>query len=139
MSLSAIPKPLRSQVADRDEGACRYCGLRQVGQASVFHIDHIVPRSRGGATDLSNLALQCPSCSLHKASKTVGVDPETGEEVGLFHPLQHGWGEHFLHEHDGTCVGRTPVGRATVAALRMNELLPKTARALPIAAGLWRR
>jgi hypothetical protein len=33
---------------------------------------------------------------------------------------------------DGTCVGRTPTGRATVTALRMNDPLPRTARALQV-------
>lgn len=41
----------------------------------MFHIDHIIPRSKGGATELENLALQCPGCSLHKATRTAVVDP----------------------------------------------------------------
>jgi hypothetical protein len=123
-------------VAARDGGQCRYCHLRQVGQASIFHIDHIVPRSRGGATVIENLALQCPACSLHKANKTAGIDPETQESAPLFHPLVDAWDEHFELRRDGMCVGLSSVGRATVEALRMNDALPKVARAMQIAAGL---
>lgn len=136
MSLSSIPRPLRVAVAKRDAGRCTYCGLRQVGQGSVFHIDHVIPRSRGGETALDNLVLQCPWCSLHKSNKTESIDPETGATVGLFHPVTQSWDEHFRLEHDGTCVGLTTIGRATIAALRLNEPLPKSARSLQRLLGL---
>ncbi|UQA64068.1 hypothetical protein [Polyangium aurulentum] len=80
--------------------------------------------------------MQCPSCSLHKADKTTGVDPETGQAVTLFHPLQQNWQEHFRLEPDGTCSGLTAVGRATVVALAMNVLIPRFARACQLALGL---
>ena len=132
MSLSAIPRPLRIAVADRDRGQCRYCRLLQVGQAASFHVDHVWPRSRGGLTVLDNLALQCTSCSLHKSNKTSGADTETDRQVPLIHPLRHQWSAHLSLLPDGTCVGKTPIGRATVAALRMNDPMPKTARAMQI-------
>jgi HNH endonuclease len=102
----------------------------------MFHIDHIAPRSKGGATSLDNLALQCPNCSLHKAAKIEAVDPETGEMVALFHPLRQIWREHFRLEPHGACVGLTPVGRATAVALGMNAMIPRVARASQIALGL---
>ena len=95
-----------------------------------------MPRSRGGATEASNLALQCPYCSLHKADKVSGIDPESGVSVRLLHPLQQQWQEHFEFGHDGRCVGRTPTGRATVAALRMNDPLPRVARVIQRSLGL---
>lgn len=130
MSLSSIPKPLRTEVSRRDDARCRYCGLRQLGQSASFHVDHVVPRSRGGTTSIDNLALQCPSCSLRKSNKEIVHDPLTSAAVALFHPLKQVWAEHFDTRPDGTCVGLTPVGRATVEALRMNDPLPRTARAL---------
>ena len=51
MSLSAIPKSLRRRVLDRDQGRCQYCHLSQIGQGAVFHVNHIIPRSKGGATE----------------------------------------------------------------------------------------
>jgi hypothetical protein len=136
VSLSAIPRPLRIFVFERDCGCCQYCRLSQVGQAAIFHINHIMPRSRGGATEASNLALQCPCCSLHKADKVRGTDPESGGLVPLFHPLQQQWHDHFEFGRDGLCMGRTSTGRATVAALRMNDPLPRIARLIQRSLGL---
>ena len=87
MSLSAIPRAMRSQIFRRDQGRCRYCRLSQVGQAAVFHVNHVVPRSKGGATSRENLVLQCPYCSLHKSDKTTAEDVESGQVVALFPPL----------------------------------------------------
>lgn len=46
------------------------------------------------------------------------------------------WGEHFRLLDDATCVGITPVGRATVEALLMNAMIPRFARACQLALGL---
>lgn len=132
MSLSAIPKAMRQRVFVRDQGRCQYCGLAQVGQAAVFHINHILPRSKGGRTEDANLALQCPYCSLHKADKTTATDPISGDVVPLFHPLEQSWDEHLLLDAGGLCHGRTSVGHATVAALKINDMLPRVARAMQI-------
>ena len=136
MSLSAIPRALRLSVQERDGGRCRYCGLRQLGQAATFHVDHVVPRSRGGPTALANLVLQCPWCSLHKSDKISGTDPDTGDVVPLFHPLENAWPEHFAVRDDATLAGKTPAGRATVAALHMNDPLPRAARTLQAMHGM---
>jgi hypothetical protein len=136
VSLSSIPRSLRSTVYERDAGQCQYCHLRQVGQAALFHVDHIVPRSKSGATVIENLALQCPHCSLRKSSKTHGIDPHGGDETLLFHPLRHVWTEHFRLETDGSIVGVSPIGRTTVEALQMNAPIVRTARAIQVAIGL---
>jgi hypothetical protein len=136
VSLSAIPRAIRDQVFKRDLGACQYCRLVQIGQSSVFHINHIIPKSKGGLTVESNLALQCPYCSLSKSNRLVFTDPHSNELVTLFHPLQQRWSEHFAIEENGVCRGLSAVGRATVEALRMNDPLPRVARALQIRLGL---
>jgi hypothetical protein len=136
VSLSAIAKPLRAEVLKRDAGRCRYCGLVQIGQATVFHVDHILPKSKGGPTTIDNLALQCPHCSLHKSNKTHAPDAQSGQSVALFHPLSQPWPDHFTLDADGTMYGKTEVGRATIDALAMNDLWPRAARALQIATGL---
>jgi 5-methylcytosine-specific restriction endonuclease McrA len=132
VSLSAIPRKLRAEVFTRDSGRCRYCGLSQIGQASVFHINHVIPRSRGGITDLTNLVLQCPFCSLHKSNKISAIDPVSSKDESLFHPLLHAWSDHFLLKEDGTITGLTPTGRATVGALCMNDPLPRLAPSIQL-------
>ena len=36
--------------------------------ASFMHVDHIVPRSKGGSDDDWNLQALCRSCNLHKSA-----------------------------------------------------------------------
>jgi hypothetical protein len=95
-----------------------------------------MPRSKGGLTEESNLALQCPYCSLRKSDKVQAADPSSGNVVPLFHPLRQDWREHFTLESSGVYKGLTPTGRATVEALRMNDSLPRIARGLQIRLGL---
>lgn len=137
MSLSAIPKSLRKRIFERDAGCCQYCKLVQFGQAAVFHINHIIPRSKGGATDETNLVLQCPYCSLHKADKVASRDPISGDDVPLFHPLSQQWHDHFVLDASGVIRGFTPTGRVTVEILRMNDALPRIARSLQLQLGLF--
>ncbi|MBK9259495.1 MAG: HNH endonuclease [Polyangiaceae bacterium] len=132
-----MPRKLRDAVFARDAGRCCYCRLAQFGHGATFHIDHIIPRSKGGATSLANLALQCPNCSLHKANKIAAADPEGGESVRLFHPLDQRWSEHFRLNADGAIDGLTATGRATMTALGMNAMIPRFARACQLALGLW--
>ena len=48
-----------------DGKRCAYCGL----EAVPLEIDHIIPKSRGGANRLKNLALSCKECNSAKANK----------------------------------------------------------------------
>ena len=132
MSLSSIPASLRRKILRRDNEQCQYCRLRQVGQAAVFHINHVVPKSRGGPTHESNLVVQCPHCSLHKSDKLLVSDSTSGDLVRLFHPLQQKWEDHFALDPSGLCKGLTPTGRATVEALHMNHPRTRLARFMQI-------
>lgn len=51
---------------ERQKGACYYCKVK-VGKK--YHIDHVVPISRGGSNDISNLVISCPTCNLRKNDK----------------------------------------------------------------------
>jgi hypothetical protein len=111
---------LRQEVIQRANNRCEYCGLSQLGQEATFHIDHIHPVTSGGETNSDNLALACVSCSLRKGARTVAIDPQSEQEVSLYHPRLNNWQAHFYW--DGVnLVGKTPVGRATVVALQMNR------------------
>jgi len=117
-----IPVEVRRLVSQRAVGRCEYCGLSQEGQEATFHIDHIIPVAAGGQTSIENLALACVSCSLRKAARQTAIDPQTGEEVTLYHPRRERWSEHFRWENVRV-VGQTATGRATVVALDMNRPL----------------
>lgn len=94
--------------------------MHQSLQGATFHIEHITPSSGGGSDTPDNLALACPSCNLAKSSRTAVTDPATNASVLLFNPRTQNWADHFAWE-DRRVVGRTPTGRATVAALDMNH------------------
>jgi HNH endonuclease len=113
-------RDLEQQVEARAAGRCEYCRMHQSLQGATFHVEHVVPRSRGGHSQLDNLAWACPSCNLHKANRIEVIDPDTGRQVPLFHPRVDDWQAHF--RWDGyRVVGQTPIGRATVAALALNH------------------
>ena len=48
---------------------CWYCGLDI--KFKHKHIDHIVPRSRGGYDELENFALACQYCNLAKKDRSL--------------------------------------------------------------------
>ncbi len=59
---------LRWQVFQRDEWQCVACGQNSHGGA-ILHVDHIVPRSRGGHDALSNFQTLCAICNIGKSNR----------------------------------------------------------------------
>ena len=70
--MSNVSEQLRDAVIRRAGNRCEYCQLPAQFQISGFETDHILPRSRGGQTELFNLALACPHCNAHKWAHTHG-------------------------------------------------------------------
>lgn len=129
----------RELVSRRAGGRCEYCRAEQDVCAYTFHLEHIVPRARGGTDHSDNRAFSCWPCNSAKASHVTGLDPQTGKEAPLYHPRRHAWLDHFFLSPDFLrIVGKSPTGRATVERLRMNDprFQPK-ARRLWMAAGRW--
>lgn len=57
----------RRNVMARDENRCQYCGHRfPAGQLSL---DHVVPRSLGGATSWTNVVTACHACNTRKGGR----------------------------------------------------------------------
>jgi len=88
-----------------------------------FPIDHVIPRSSGGRSELGNLALACPHCNASKWAHTDGVDPVSGETVALFNPRTQSWTQHFRWSEQDACLigGISACGRATVNRLQLNH------------------
>jgi HNH endonuclease len=61
-----IPERVRAQVLVRDRGRCRNCY-----SAVNLHVDHIVPVSKGGTTEESNLQILCGRCNRRKGKRLV--------------------------------------------------------------------
>jgi hypothetical protein len=127
--MSALNPALVLRVRRRARGRCEYCRTAEQVAGEEFTVDHIVPRSKGGTDRLSNLALCCFVCNPIKGNRTMARDPLTGSVVSLFNPRRRLWAAHFTWTPDGLrIVGRTPVGRATVTALRLNRATLLVAR-----------
>jgi HNH endonuclease len=131
-----IPVDLRSQIEQADRGRCCYCLTQSVNSGIPLSFDHVLPRSRGGATTFENVCLACRSCNEFKSDLTAAIDPLTGDLVPLFNPREQNWAEHFAWSEDGTrVVGQTAIGRATVLALQMNRAMIVVARRRWVAVG----
>jgi hypothetical protein len=101
---------------------CGYCLSPQKLVMARLEIEHIIPVSKGGSSEESNLWLACPICNSHKAGKIESIDPLTDEVVRLFNPRIQDWSEHFIWSEDGIrIVGKTATGRATVRALSLDN------------------
>jgi 5-methylcytosine-specific restriction endonuclease McrA len=62
-----IPLKLRLKVLQRDNFKCVYCGASPATDPNIqLHIDHIVPFSTGGKTELGNLQTLCQNCNWGK-------------------------------------------------------------------------
>jgi hypothetical protein len=107
------------EVWRRAGGACEYCRMPSDLYPAPFAVDHIIARQHGGATAAGNLALACLHCNAHKGPNIAGLDPRARRLTPLFNPRRHAWARHFRWQ-GADIVGRTAVGRTTVAVLNMN-------------------
>lgn len=72
----------RVNVLGRDDYRCQYCGDRK--KMAELTYDHVVPRSRGGKTEWTNIVSCCVTCNARKANRT----PEQAGMKLLKKPVQ---------------------------------------------------
>jgi 5-methylcytosine-specific restriction endonuclease McrA len=65
----------RQSLYARDKGRCQYCGNPFAPKDLTY--DHVIPRSKGGQTEWTNVVICCPACNLRKGGRTP-------EEAGMF-------------------------------------------------------
>jgi 5-methylcytosine-specific restriction endonuclease McrA len=137
MSAVFVPKSLRARVANQARHRCGYCLTTELLIGAPMEIEHLIPSALGGLTEESNLWLACSLCNEHKGVRVIAPDPLSDEFVPLFNPRLHAWDEHFVWSVDcERMIGKTSIGRATVAALRLNRPLLVRSRRIWMAAGL---
>ena len=119
--MPSIPADLLVLVVERAHRRCEYCQTQQDIVVDMT-IDHILPRAAGGDNNADNLCLCCAGCNSRKQDHVTGVDPETATEFPLFNPRTQIWYDHFRWSKDGVeVIGLTPVGRSTIARLKLNR------------------
>ena len=115
-----MDRAVQVAVRARAKHRCEYCGFPERLAELPFHLDHIIAQQHGGQTVSENLALACCFCNRYKGPNLAGVEPASRETVRLFHPRQDVWEQHFAW-NGPWMVARTPAGRATIQALRLNR------------------
>jgi 5-methylcytosine-specific restriction endonuclease McrA len=93
----------RRAVFARDEWTCQYCG------ATAENLDHVVPRSRGGAHSWDNVVAACRRCNSRKENRLI-------EDVGLRlarRPVPPQGRVPPVDRAPGTRVGAVPLARRT--------------------------
>lgn len=99
-----INNKLRAMVLLRDNSTCRMCG-RSVSEDGIrVHIDHIIPHSWGGKTELENLQVLCSECNEGKKNFVKGEDPELMKSVSRAKSAKERLRLYFEHYRD------TPLG-----------------------------
>lgn len=91
-----VPRRFRRQVTNtflfaRDRYCCQYCGRPQgsLKHRESLTRDHVVPLSRGGTNDWTNVVTACSACNTRKAN-------HLPSEIGM-HPLHTPIEPHFVH------------------------------------------
>lgn len=90
---SSVPTLGRSgnaRLFERDRHLCAYCG-DTFGNRKLTR-DHVMPTSRGGKDEWTNVVSACTRCNSRKAAKT----PEEANMPLLFVPYAPNWFEDFI-------------------------------------------
>ena len=70
---SPVTKSLRYEVLKRANRRCELCGVKEGDNAYEerlpLHVDHIIPHSKGGPTELENLQALCRKCNQGKGNR----------------------------------------------------------------------
>ena len=126
----------RKLVWRRAKGCCEYCRLSQEFSVLPHEIDHIRAKKHHGPHTMENTCIACAHCNGAKSSNAAGYDSETDELVPLFNPRKDVWEDHFLWD-GALLIGKTPVGRATIDVLNINDPICVAQREYLINAGLF--
>ena len=58
----------RRNIYARDNNRCQYCGKRF--STTELSLDHVIPRSRGGGANWTNIVCCCVQCNVRKGGRT---------------------------------------------------------------------
>ena len=85
----AYQKRNRWVMFDRDGHRCNYCGKTPLRDPDIeLHLDHIVPRVKGGADTAGNLITSCGECNSAKCAATSSITKELLDLVKERNSLQ---------------------------------------------------
>ena len=59
----------RFEIFKKDNFTCQYCGRNVKEDKIRLHIEHIIPKAKGGTDDPSNLTTSCSDCNFGKSDR----------------------------------------------------------------------
>lgn len=131
-----ISVAVRRQITERDGERCAYCRSPMIVGIPMV-IEHIVPLTGGGSSEIENLCLSCYRCNEFKGPRTEITDSQSGQTTALFHPRQQQWRDHFTWDEEGDVVSDlTASGRVTIEMLHLNNDWIVQARRIWMVVGL---
>ena len=95
----SLKKRLRFEIFKRDGFRCQYCG--QIPPNILLQVDHIVPKSKGGKDEPTNLLTSCADCNLGKSNLSLKeLPPSLKEQILLLRERERQLAEYdrFLRE-----------------------------------------
>lgn len=77
-------RQLRALVLDRDGHRCQLPidASGQLCGAYATHVDHVLPRSKGGSDHPANLRAACQTCNLRRGDRQHDVDARRARPLG---------------------------------------------------------
>lgn len=112
----------RREIFLRDSYTCQYCGR----QSNELTVDHIVPRSRGGAHEWENVISACKPCNHSKGQKSLAearmsLKTEPHEpRAGQYYTIERRLSSSVRDDWAKFLPGFTPVERYRPHAKRSN-------------------
>lgn len=83
-SLSKRLGKVARQIKARDDHRCVYCGRSAEESGAHLHLDHLNPKSQGGADTAENLVLACRRCNSARQDLSLATwAKKASEELGL--------------------------------------------------------
>jgi 5-methylcytosine-specific restriction endonuclease McrA len=80
-SLSKRLGKLAQRIKARDRHCCVYCGATEHSSGAKLHLDHLTPRSEGGADTADNLVLACRSCNCRRHAMSLSAWARSAPEL----------------------------------------------------------
>jgi len=102
--MKQISQRSRALVLARD-GKCVMCGV--TAKDAVLHVDHIIPRSKGGTNDIDNLQALCARCNLGKSDLPIAglSTPKEPAVAGGAHPVVGMYAYSVMYDDFGPRIG----------------------------------
>ena len=88
--IPSLGRHSNAKLFERDQHMCAYCG--EICRKDVLTRDHVMPLSRKGKDEWTNVVTACGRCNSHKAAKT----PDEAGMPLLFVPYAPNWFEDFI-------------------------------------------